>query len=295
MSTEIVEITACLASLERMIERAKLLSEEFELRIRSVDYKGPPVSSLEHAISFPEVRSLDLLCKDAIERTLPDHAGLAQKWYVHKDVGMDGAEDLLRDLVAKRAILQHALDLIQAKIAVRPESTKATSYSLPKEYQKLVEPVRMFFEDEVRRCQDYDKNVFIMTRFQPGNDTLEALDKTIREKLSTHGLIGHRADDRCYPNDRNLWDNVCTYIFCCKYGIAVLENIIVDEFNPNVALEYGFMRALGKPTLLLKEQRFRPRADILGTLWNDFDILQVEKTVGSAIDRWLDDIGIGEP
>ena len=58
-----------------------------------------------------------------------------------------------------------------------------------------------------------------------------------------HGLMGHRADDRCYPNDRNLWDNVCTYMFCCKYGVHILEDIMADEFNPNVALEYGFMRA----------------------------------------------------
>jgi hypothetical protein len=57
----------------------------------------------------------------------------------------------------------------------------------------------------------------------------------------------------------------------CRFGIAVPEDILVAEFNPNVALEYGFMRALGKPTLLLKEQRMLPRADILGTLWGQFD------------------------
>jgi hypothetical protein len=50
------------------------------------------------------------------------------------------------------------------------------------------------------------------------------------------------------------------------------------------------MRALGKPTLLLKEKRFRPRADILGTVWEEFDILDIEKTVYRAIDRWLCDL-----
>jgi len=81
-------------------------------------------------------------------------------------------------------------------------------------------------------------------------------------------------------------------MLCCKYGVAVLEDIITDEFNPNVALEYGFMRALGKPTLLLKERRFNPRADILGTLWREFDILDIDHSVPEALNRWLDDLGI---
>lgn len=78
----------------------------------------------------------------------------------------------------------------------------------------------------------------------------------------------------------------------CKFGIAVLEDILKAEFNPNVALEYGFMRALGKPTLLLKEQRMSPRADILGTLWEEFDIFEIEKGVTDAIRRWARDIGV---
>ena len=74
--------------------------------------------------------------------------------------------------------------------------------------------------------------------------------------------------------------------------VAVLENIIADEFNPNVALEYGFMRALGKPTLLLKERRLKPRADILGTVWHEFDILDIRRSVTAALGKWLDDVGV---
>jgi nucleoside 2-deoxyribosyltransferase len=79
-------------------------------------------------------------------------------------------------------------------------------------------------------------------------------------------------------------------MFGCKYGIAVLEDVFVAEFNPNVALEYGFMRALGKPTLLLKERRFSARADILGTLWEQFDVFDIPTTVKSSIDRWCRDL-----
>jgi hypothetical protein len=172
------------------------------------------------------------------------------------------------------------------------KSLKLGNVLIPPGYNKLIEPLETFLGDSARECTNYFRNVFIMTRFQPGNKTLETIDTTIRAALRSRGLVGHRADDRCYPTDRNLWDNVCTYMIGCKYGVAVLENILQDEFNPNVALEYGFMRALGKPTLLLKEKRMAPRADIIGTLLEQFDILNIETTITHAINRWADDCGI---
>ena len=166
-----------------------------------------------------------------------------------------------------------------------------SSYGIPKGYSKLEESVRLFLSDTKRECQDYDKNVFIMTRFQKGNKQLEEIDKSIRGALKARAFVGHRADDRVYPNDMNLWDNVCTYMFGCKLGIAVLEEIDIKEFNPKVALEYGFMRALGKPALLLKEKRFQQvRVDILGTIWKEFDIFEIKNSTSDAIEAWLDDL-----
>jgi len=163
---------------------------------------------------------------------------------------------------------------------------------IPASHTKLEQAVRTLLADSQSGCSEYEKNVFIMTRFQRGNRELEKIDGAIRNALSAHGLRGHRADDRCYVPDRNLWDNVCTYMIGCRYGIAILEDIVQDEFNPNVALEYGFMRGLGKEVLLLKEQRFKPRADIMGTLWEEFDIFQIESQVERAITRWLHDLGV---
>jgi CheY-like chemotaxis protein len=166
---------------------------------------------------------------------------------------------------------------------------------LPAGYSKLAEGLRSFFEDTQNACEDYGKNVFIMTRFKPGNRHLQAIDQALRKSLAAHGLRGHRADDRCYAADRNLWDNVCIYMFGCRYGVAILEDVIQEEFNPNVALEYGFLRGLGKPTLLLKERMFHPRADIIGTLLEEFDILDIDASIESAIARWARDIGVARP
>jgi hypothetical protein len=288
MESELIELTACLASLEQMIKKSALFCQEYENRRGTY----PPVEQLEHVISFPELRSLDLLCKDSIERYLPDNIELTEKWHVYGNKGSASPDEVYDDLIQKRTYLIQAINIIRARNQITENQKEFSEQFLPKGYKKLVEPINLFFEDTKQHCQDYDKNVFIMTRYQAGNMVLKKIDNKIRETLRVNGLHGHRADDKCYLNDRNLWDNVCTYMFCCKYGIAVLEDILVDEFNPNVALEYGFMRALGKPTLLLKEKRFKPRADILGTIWEEFDILDFENSINEAINRWLNDINV---
>ena len=82
-------------------------------------------------------------------------------------------------------------------------------------------------------------------------------------------------------------------MLCCKYGVAVLEDRAKDEFNPNVALEYGFMRALDKPALLLTDRGFRNlRADIVGTVREQFDITDLAGTLAAPIERWIRNLGV---
>jgi hypothetical protein len=290
MNAAAVELSACIATLERLLEKAKLLAREYEQQIRSrPGTRVADIENLPHAMNFSEVRSLDCLCLDALEKWLPDYPHLAKQWSVNQNTGFKSPEGLIDELVFKRTQLLHALALADPSLSGVSASSR---HLYPEPYSKLEQPINLFFTDTVRRCENYEKNVFIMTRFQPGNRTLEDIDDAVRDSLAARGLVAHRSDDRVYPADRNLWDNVCTYMFCCKYGIAILEDIISDEFNPNVALEYGFMRALGKSTLLLKEVRFEPRADIIGTLWEPFDILDVKSSIASAVNRWLNDLGL---
>lgn len=160
-------------------------------------------------------------------------------------------------------------------------------FYIPPGYQFLKHECTAFLKDH----PNYDRNIFIMTRFHENNKQLELLDISIRKVLKANGFNGVRADDKMYMTDNNLWNNVCVYMICSKYGIAVLEDIDVQEFNPNVALEYGFMRGINKRCLLLTETRFKNlRADILGTLRQLFDIFNIAETVEKAIKRWLADI-----
>src|SRR4051794_38097024 len=97
------EIAGCLASIERMIERAKLLTEEYRRAGRA---KRPESSaSLKHAISFSELRALDRLCKDAIERALPEHPTYAENWYVNENTGLGSPDDIYSEYLKKKQIM----------------------------------------------------------------------------------------------------------------------------------------------------------------------------------------------
>jgi hypothetical protein len=112
-----------------------------------------------------------------------------------------------------------------------------------------------------------------MTKFDDKNVRLTEILSELRTILKRYGYNPFRADDKMYLADRDMWNNVCVYMLCCKQGIALLENHSRQEYNPNVAIEYGFMRALNKRTLLLRDSGFpRDRADIAGKEMLSFEI-----------------------
>jgi len=164
-----------------------------------------------------------------------------------------------------------------------------SDFFIPPGYMFLADECEHFLKDH----PNYDDNILIMTRFAAGNRLLEELNRELRSVLKDHSLNPVRADDKMYLRDRNLWNNVCVYMICCKFGIAILEDRVADEFNPNVALEYGFMRALNKPVLLLADVGFRNlRADIIGTLQEKFDITDIKVTIKKPIETWLKEVDL---
>jgi nucleoside 2-deoxyribosyltransferase len=99
-----------------------------------------------------------------------------------------------------------------------------------------------------------------------------------------------RADDKEYHDD--LFANIQTYIHGCGFGIAVIERIEKDEFNPNVALEIGYMLALKKPVCILKDKTVPVlQADLIGRLYKQFDPQDVSKTIPDQLTKWLLDKG----
>lgn len=163
------------------------------------------------------------------------------------------------------------------------------TFFLPPGYEFLAPQCEAFFRDHPR----FDRNVFLMTRFDSSTKAIVELDDELHRVLREIGAEPVRADDKMYMPDRNLWNNVCVYMLCSGQGIAILEDRVQDEFNPNVALEYGFMRALNRPTLLLADVGFRNlRADVIGTLRETFDLFSIKETLAPAISRWAASINL---
>jgi hypothetical protein len=126
---------------------------------------------------------------------------------------------------------------------------------------------------------------------------LEDIYVAVKDELDRHGLVARRADKKVYATSKRLWDNLCIYMLGCRYGVAILEDHVGDELNPNVALEYGFMKGLGREVVLLKERRFKHlRADLVGTIPKEFDIgadhALDRRSIQDAVSNWLIDIGV---
>ncbi|MBW1939505.1 MAG: hypothetical protein JRI67_12240 [Deltaproteobacteria bacterium] len=128
---------------------------------------------------------------------------------------------------------------------------------------------------------------FIMMRFAD-TDLHKACLNVVRDVCSGHNIVALRADDKHYADD--LLPNVRTYMHGCGFGIAIFERLIKDDFNPNVSLEVGYMMALGKPVLLLKDQTLGTlQTDLIGRLYSVFDTQNPETTIPSVVEKWFRD------
>jgi hypothetical protein len=158
-------------------------------------------------------------------------------------------------------------------------------------YEHLNQALRHFHQDA-----PYEKSVFVMMKFPEAHmpdehrNLLNDIWRVVSDTLSQRGLQARRGDHKAYYDQ--LWENVCVYMFGCKYGLAILEDHVASELNPNVTLEYGFMKALNRSVGLFRAQDFRhDRADLTGKLSQSFTLDSNgrlgEESLKSAIHGWL--------
>jgi hypothetical protein len=164
-------------------------------------------------------------------------------------------------------------------------------------YQRLAQPHPPEISISLDRLRelypDYTKCGFLIMRFtatQPYQRILNAITDTAR----SHGLHILRADEHDFHSD--LLSNVRTYLHGCSFGIAVYERIESEEHNANVALEVGYLMALNKPVLLLKDRTVRRlQTDLVGRLCRTFDPFNPEGTIPPQLTKWFEEYGIAVP
>ncbi len=167
------------------------------------------------------------------------------------------------------------------------------SLLLPEGYRHLVDAVRQFHEDG-----PYEKSVFVMMKFPDIEARMEDrhrrllndIWRVVNDTVAASGLVARRADKKDYHDQ--LWENTCVHMFGSRYGMAILEDRVASELNPNVALEYGFMKALNRTVGLFRSEDFQhDRADLTGKLSVSFKIgaddRLDEQSLENAINHWL--------
>ena len=182
-------------------------------------------------------------------------------------------------------LLYHAVDTDFAEATtVPPISTLAQPH--PPEIAMSIDRLR-------ERYPDQKKLGFLVMRFaaaKPFAKIVEAIQKVAVE----HGLTVLRAD--AHEFHAGVFENVRTYLHGCGFGIAVYERIETNEPNANVGLEVGYLMAMNKPVLLLKDKTVPTlQTDLAGKLYKPFDPHDPEGTIPVQLTKWLEDYGIIVP
>jgi hypothetical protein len=148
---------------------------------------------------------------------------------------------------------------------------------------------------QFRREASFEKSVFIMTKFPEGESQrareLSTVIKTVQRSIKAAGFVPRIASERMYFDD--VWSNVELYLLGCRYGVAIVEGRYKRELNPNVAMEWGWMRGLGKDVLFLveKEAHKYVRADWSGLMRQEFSWREPQQTIPHYVTAWLESRG----
>jgi len=174
------------------------------------------------------------------------------------------------------------IDSTMIKFTIYPEDTNDIFYDIEID-NDLVQPLKRFKKD----YPDSQKCCFLMMKFEDSNIQSEIV-KILKSEFQKKGLHLLRADDKIYSDD--LFQNIKAYMHHCSFGISLFERINSNYFNPNVSLEVGYMMALKKPILFLKDKTLNSlHTDLVGKLYYEFDFQNSKKTIPKIIDKWLSD------
>jgi len=137
----------------------------------------------------------------------------------------------------------------------------------------------------------FEKCVFIMTKFPEGETPqdlqLKKIIATVEASVVECGHVPRIASEKP-PFHSLLWDNVELYLLGSSRGIAILESKYKPELNPNVAMEWGWMRGMGRQILPLVEKDFGyKRADWGGLIESTFEWDDPAAAVRQAVKDWL--------
>ena len=163
---------------------------------------------------------------------------------------------------------------------------KFQTISILRDYDFKMSCLPCYTESEEHFYKKYGHHAIFV--IMPFIDTLYPVYQAIEAKLKEYDITVVRADKEEFSDD--LWGNVSTYLNCCIAAIAVFNKFDDNEkdiYNPNVALETGYMMALGRKVCLLKDSRLEKLpTDIISKLYKTYDANDIENTVPQQVESW---------
>jgi hypothetical protein len=266
------------------------LCEEEKLRFENQD--------VAQALGLTEDQCVLLGKLSNLDRSFPTHNQGPNKWAFLiadkiEDVPRTGPLDVYREQLLLQFFNRDAPVFYQE----RQNQTHTNNVAFPLGllgFETPRENIPSEIADSINRFRsdhaNPDKVAFVMMRFGI-TKTHNQIIQSLRTELEKHEIIALRADDKAYHDD--VFWNIVTYIYGCSFGIAVFERLEQEKFNPNVAFEVGYMMALRKPVLLLKDKTLKHlHADLIGKLYRVFGPRSVPKSIGPQVRRWLRDKNI---
>lgn len=267
-----------------------------KLNLRSVISKISKIEKVEEVYIFGSraygtgsVRSdIDLLIYAPNGRIEAEIADImkSEKWLdVFYTSDKKQAISLVNSSIIKRDNLIKKLDAIclwKRKSKFTNEINSFNSLLLLRDYDPMATRLPIYSEDEQEFYNRYGHGaVFVIMPFAK---TYDKIYKYIKEYLGTKGITAIRADD--YKFNRDLWPNVELYLECCKMAI-VLFPYDDSKFNPNVALELGYMLSKGGKICLLKENQVKMFSDVSSIMYNTYKERSYKRDISKALDTWI--------
>ena len=122
----------------------------------------------------------------------------------------------------------------------------------------------------------------------PFREELNKVYEIIKDIFASKGYSAIRADEKEFTND--LWENVRVYLECCNVAVAVFDKNDQDNYNPNVAIEVGYMLSKGNKVCLLKDKKLpKLPSDLISKMYKEYDSDDVEGTLPEQLELWIRD------
>jgi len=185
-------------------------------------------------------------------------------------------DQLAQDLEKQSAIVKAEIDAVVAELVRWPPHKS-------EHFTKL----RQFFAKF-----DYSKSVFIMTKYPndppgPLDHHLQRVITHVCDAVKSFGYTPHLASDHDYHPE--LFRNIEVYMLGCSKAIAIVESKHTMELNPNVAMEWGWLRCTDRGVMYLVEKEFKlERADIGGLIKKAFNWDDPEPGIKAAVKAFLE-------